>query len=120
GDRVADAEAAADVDHRRRPAELLPALRGKAAKPVDRKPRRAQLEQLRAEVHVQPGSLDPCVAKARDRLERLLRRQAELRAVMGGADRRVRVDVDPGCYAHERLADARCARPRDLLSASTT
>ena len=47
--------------------------------------------------------------------ERLVRRQAELRTALPGADRLVRVGLDAGGHADERVRHARLARALDLV-----
>ncbi len=56
---VAHAEAAAEVDDRGRPVELRPAGGCEARKPVDRHSRRGRVQQLRADVDVQAGDVEP-------------------------------------------------------------
>ena len=51
--------------------------------------------ELRADVDVHPGGLEPGFARAPESLEGVLRRQAELRPLVRRPDRRMRVGLDP-------------------------
>ena len=55
------------------------------------------------------------LGRAAERLERVVGREPELRAVVAGADRLVRVGLDPGRDADQRPRDAGRAGPLDLL-----
>ena len=62
-----------------------------------------------------PATSRPASRAAADRRERLVGREAELRAVVGGADRLVRVRVDPGRDAHEHSPHAGRGRALRLV-----
>ena len=63
--------------------------------------------ELRADVDVQPVDVEPAARARARRLERVHRAEAELRAVVAGPDRFVRVGLDAGRDADERTPDAR-------------
>ena len=112
---VGDAEPAACVDHGRRPAQLRPAFGGEAGEPVHGEAGRRDVEELRAEVHVQAFDVQLELACLLDQPERLVRRQAELRAAVAGLDRVVRVGVDARRHPHEHALDARGRGPQGLV-----
>ena len=112
---MADPEAAADVDERRRPVELVAAARGELPELGDRLQVRAAVGELGADVHVQPFDLEPGRARRGDRDERLVRVEPELRAAVAGADRLVRLGFDAGRDADEHAADAGLGRARRLV-----
>jgi hypothetical protein len=74
-----------------------------------------QVEELRADVHVQARHVEAGVAGAADRLERGVLRQPELRAVVRRPDRLVRVGLDPGRDAHEHPSHSGRGCALDLL-----
>src|SRR3954468_17656300 len=88
---VLDPETAAEVHDLRLPAELGPAVGRKGAQPVDARPRRLRVEELRADVQVQPGDVQAGLLCLADRRERLSRRKPELGAVVRSPDRGMRV-----------------------------
>jgi hypothetical protein len=91
--RVGDAEAAAEV-----PGPELPQARHR----LERRPERREVEDLRADVHVQAVELqDVRAAQPGDRLRRGGEVHAELRVGPAGGDARVRVRRDAGGDAQE-------------------
>src|SRR6266516_6770740 len=66
-------------------------------------------------MRVQSHRVESRLARPRDRVQRLFGRQTELRAVVSGLDRVVRLGVDPGRYADERTLDTGCGRALDLV-----
>jgi hypothetical protein len=113
--RRTGSEPAADVHDARRPAQLAPAPLREAREPLHGLDRGGVVEELRAKVHVQAGDLEPHIASASDRLERLLGREAELRPVMRCLDRRMRVGLHARGRAHEYALDTRFGRELDLV-----
>ncbi len=112
---MADAEAAADVDERRRPVELVAAARGELAEVGDCLQVGAAVRELGADVHVQSLDLEPGCACRGDCDERVFRVEAELRAAVAGADRLVRLGLDARRDAHEHPADAGLGSARRLV-----
>ncbi len=112
---VADPEAAADVDERRCPVELVAAARRELSELRDRLQVRAAVRELGADVHVQAFDLEPGRACGGDRDERLVGVEAELRAAMPGPDRFVCLGFDARRDADEHPADARLGGARRLV-----
>jgi hypothetical protein len=112
---VLDAQAAAEVDHGRSPVELGAAVGDEGGEPVDARTCGTRLHQLRAEVDVDAGNLEPRLTRARDRRERDLGWEPELRAVVRSPDRRMRVGVDARRDAHEDSTDTGRAGALDLV-----
>src|SRR5262249_2668334 len=108
---VAGAEAAAEVDHARRPAELPPPSCREAVEPAHGHERRTEVEQLRPDVRVQPEAL----RKSPDRVDRIVWRKPELRPVVCRLDGLVRVRLDPGRYPDEATRRTERARPLELV-----
>ena len=98
---VADAEAAAEIRDARGPAELVAARRGERREPDDRLGLRVEVGELRSDVNVQAQHVEAARERVLDQRARLRRREAELRAVVPGADRLVGVGVDAERDAHE-------------------
>jgi hypothetical protein len=105
--RVANAEAAAEIQDIGFERERSDA--------VDRGKRRLRPSELRPDVHVQARNLERGASRGLRRLEHLLERNAELRALVTGPDRLVRLGLDTGCDAEEHAAHARGGRPFHLL-----
>ncbi len=112
---VADPEAAADVDEGGRPVELFLAAGGELPELRDRLEMRAAVRELRAHVYVHPFDLQPRVARAGDRSERLVRVEPELRTPVPRSDRFVGLGLDPGRDADEHPSDAGRGRPCRLV-----
>ena len=112
---VPGAEAAAEVDGARHPAEVRPTLACEGRQPGDGRPYSRRLEQLRADVHVQAGDLEARGAGGVDRLEGVFGRQPELRAAMAGRDRSMRLCLDPGGHADQYAFDSCHGSPRNLV-----
>ena len=108
-------EAAAEVEEARRPAQLLPAVRRDIGKPLDREQALRASRQLRADVHVEPGDVEPRGERVSDRRERVVGDEPELRFRMGGPDRTVRLRVDARSDADEHGSNACRFRPRNLV-----
>ncbi len=108
-------EPAAEVDDGRRPVEFRAALDRERREPVDARPRGSRLEELRAEVDVDPGDVQPRFTRARDGVERDLGREPELGAMVRRPDRRVRVGFDPGRDANEDAPHAGRRGPLRLV-----
>ena len=104
-----DAEATAEVGDPRRPVQLAPAARGERREPDDRLALRIEVPELRADVHMEPERVEPTAECVREKRDRLVGRQTELRAVVAGADRLVRVRVDAERDPHEHALDTGAA-----------
>ncbi len=104
---VTDPEATAEVGDPRGPAELVAAARDERGETNDRLCLSVEVGELRADVHVDSDHVQPEVERLRDRGPGLGRGKAELRAVVAGADRLVRVRVDTQRDADERPPDSR-------------
>ena len=106
-----DAEAAAEVERPQLPAELVAGAGGEGRDPVDGDARGAEVAQLEPMC-----TWSPSVSGARrSASSAVVGREAELRAVVAGADRLVRVGLDPGRDADQRARDAGGAGAVDLL-----
>src|SRR5437870_414205 len=103
---MADAEAAAEIRDARLPAERIAGRGGERREALDRLRLGGEVRQLRADVHVEAEHVEPTLERVGDRLQSLLRGQAELRPVVPGDDRLVGVRVDSEGDADERLANA--------------
>ena len=103
---VPDAEPAAEIGDARDPAELVAARRGKRREPDDRLRLRVEVGELRADVDVETEHVEPALERIRDEGARLAGRKAELRAVVAGADRLVRIGVDAERDADEHPCDS--------------
>ena len=103
---VADPEAAAEVGDPRLPAERIAAARRELGEPADRLGLRGEVRELRSDVDVDPEDVDAEPERVGDRLLRLRGRKAELRAVVAGHDRLVRVRVDAEGHPDETPLDA--------------
>src|SRR5580765_1704543 len=112
---MTNSEAAAEVEDARRPAQLLPAVRRNVGKPLDREQALRASRQLRADVHVEPGDVEPRGERVSDRGERVVGDEPELRFGMGGPDRTVRLRVDARSDADEYGSNAGRFRPRNLV-----
>ena len=104
--RVLDAEAAADVEHGRRPAELVARPLAERCEPLDGDEALVDPGELRADVEVHAGDLESEAARLRDDAQRRVGAEAELRAVMGGPHRLVRDGFDARSQPHEHAAHA--------------
>ena len=112
---VLDAEAAAEVDDLWRPAELVAAVGREGGEPVDAHARGERVAQVRAEVEVQAGDVEPGGERAAHGLDGVVGRQAELGAVVAGADGVVGVRVDAGGDPHEHAAHPGGGRTVDVV-----
>src|SRR5262249_28658327 len=75
---------APEAPDRGTPVDPAPTPPREPREPLDGLDRGRVVEELRADVHVQTGDLEPGATRPADRLERLLRGKPELRAVMRG------------------------------------
>ncbi|HEX2505315.1 MAG TPA: hypothetical protein VHK22_03825 [Gaiellaceae bacterium] len=66
-------------------------------------------------MEVDARDVQACLSRARDRRERDLGREAELRAVLRRPDRRMRFGLDPGGDAYEDTANPGGRRTLDLV-----
>ena len=107
---VADPEAATEIGDPRRPAERVATRRGERGEPHDRLGLGVEVGELRADVDVEPEHVEAARERILDQRPRLRGRKAELRAVMPGPDRLVRVGVDAERDAHEARAARRQRR----------
>jgi hypothetical protein len=83
--------------------------------PVDRHPLGAEVEKLRADVHVKARDVEPGQSCPPNCLESIVGSQTELRPEVRRSDRLVGVRFDAGSHAHEHAADACVPRPVDFL-----
>src|SRR5206468_4934559 len=90
-------------------------VRGEARQALDRLRLRGEVWQLRADVDVEPEDVETVLERLRDRGLRLLGREPELRAVMAGDDRLVRVRVHAERDPNEHLANPRGRSESDLV-----
>ena len=114
-ERLTDAEAAADVHDRRRPAECLAALLRELREPLDRQDVRPYVGELRADVHVEPSHGDPDRVRPFERAEDGIGRQPEFCAQMPGPDRVMRRRVDTGRHPDHGARDSGGCRALRLV-----
>ena len=112
---VADPEAAAEVGDACFPAELVTARGGERGEASDGLRLRGEVGKLRADVDVEAEDVEAACERFGDGAACLRRRQAELRAVVPGHDRLVRVGVDTERDADEHPLDACGCRERGLV-----
>ena len=112
---VTDPEPAAEVGDLRRPAELVAAARDERCEPHDRLGLRVEVLELRADVDMHAEHVEPAVERVGDDRPGLVGREPELRAVVAGPDRLVRVGVDPERDADQDVADPGGGRERGLV-----
>ena len=112
---VCDAQPPAEIDDRRRPVELGAGAGREGGEPIHGCERRGRVEELRPDVDVQAGDIEPTGARVVDDRERMLGREAELRPPMRRADRLVRVGVDSGRHAEKHVADSGGRRALGLV-----
>ena len=113
-ERVPDPGPAAEVDERRRPRELLAAAAAERDEAVDGEEALVHPRELRADVHVEADRLER-VERLPQRPERGVRIEPELRLVVRGLDRLVRLRPDAGREPQEHPPRARARRPRHLV-----
>jgi hypothetical protein len=111
---VGHAEPAAEVDEPRRPAQLVAAASAERKEPVDSEQALVGASQLRSDVDMDAEWLEP-VERRLERRERLLWVEPELRLVVRGLDRLVRLRLDSGCKPHQHAAHADLTGSGDLL-----
>ena len=101
---VPDAEPSAEIGDPRHPTELTLAARRERGEPHDGLRLRVEVGELRADVHVEPEHVEAVLERGLEEHDRLVGRQPELRAMVAGADRLVRVGVDAQRDSDERSA----------------
>jgi len=109
------AEAAAQVDQPRRPAEPLAAAPAELDESVDREEALVRAVELRADMDMDADRIQTCLLGGHEGCERLLGVEAELRPVVRGLDRLVRVRLDAGREPDQYAADGGSVRSFDLL-----
>ena len=112
---VADPETTPEIGDLSRPPELVAAARDEPGEAHDRLRLRVEVGQLRAHVDMHAEHIEPEIERLGDHRPRLRGRQAELRAVVAGADRLVGVRVDAERDAHEHARDTRRRREPGLV-----
>ena len=106
-EHVADTEPAAHVHDGRRPAELVAAAGRERCEQLDGRRVGGHVGELRADVDVHAGDVEVERQRVADDAESRVGREPELRSVVAGPDRLVRVGLDAEGHADEDAPDAR-------------